>query len=262
VSATRGKKGRSGGPDDVYPTPAWCVRRLLEAWQPAPGALFEAGAGDGAIIRAVTAAIGARPWFAVESRATCGPILRALPEVVRADLADFLTWSPTFTHGEMTAHGDVTAVIANAPFSLNEQFIRHARRCFPDAELAFLCRLNFLSSEDRFAFYAEMGGPDVYVLPNRPGFTTDGATDNSDYGWFVFRPYPHNRHGRLRHLQLTPPEERGKRARTKGSRKERSAHGSPVPALVGASPSDTTTTDRPPTDPAPGGEPGTGVDSR
>jgi hypothetical protein len=205
VSATRGKKGRSGGPDDVYPTPAWCVRRLLEAWQPAPGALFEAGAGDGAIIRAVTAAIGARPWFAVESRATCGPILRGLPEVVAAEIADFLTW-------ELPAEADIAAVIANAPFSLNEAFIRRARLLFPAAQLAFLCRLNFLASEDRAPLYAELGAPDVYVLPNRPGFTTDGGTDNSDYGWFVFYPLA-GRVGSLRHLALTPPEERGKRAR-------------------------------------------------
>jgi hypothetical protein len=196
VSAT-GRGPRRGGPDDCYPTPAWVVDRLLEAWAPRPGTLLEPAAGDGALIAAVNAKLGDRDWLAVECRATAAQACRAAG--ANPVVADFLTWEP----GDLT--DQVSAVITNPPFSRAEEFIRHADEICPTADLVFLVRLGFLASSGRLALWQDVGMPDVYVLPNRPSFTGDGATDASDYAWIVVPATDIDRHvGTFRVLAETP----------------------------------------------------------
>lgn len=197
----------TGGPDDVFPTPAWCVHRLLEAWQPRPGRIFEPGVGDGAIVRATQQKIGVRPWFGVDCRATCARALEAIPGG-GFEIADFTRWQLP----DPRMAGDVAAVIANNPFSLNEEFIRRCRLLFPGADGAFLVQLGFLASKRRVALWRDVGMPDVHVLPDRPGFTADGQTDMRDYAWIVL-PAEARARGSFGVLALTPPEERGKRPR-------------------------------------------------
>jgi len=197
MSAT-GRGPRRGGPDDCFPTPAWVVDRLLEAWAPRPGTLLEPAAGDGALIAAVNAKIGDRDWLAVECRATAVSALRSVGAATL--IADFLTWEP-----KADGVDDVSAVITNPPFSRVEEFIRHADEICPAADLAFLVRLGFLASKARLALWTDVGMPDVYVLPNRPSFTGDGSTDASDYAWIVIPATDVDRHvGTFRVLAETP----------------------------------------------------------
>lgn len=206
--SSTGRGPRLGGPDDFYVTPSWVVDRLLDVWTPPPGTLLEPAAGDGAIIRAINARIGAQNlWVAVECRATAAPKIQG---AYATAIADFLTWEPA-------PHlvTQVTAVITNPPFKDAEAFVRRASDMFPEAALAFLVRLGFLASEERISLWRDLGAPDVFVLPNRPSFTPNGATDSSDYAWIVLPPEPRD-FGVVRVLASTSPEVRGKRGRRKG----------------------------------------------
>lgn len=184
-------------PHDYYPTPAWCVRRLLEALRFPPwGRWLEPSAGDGAIIRAVHE-FGQPQWTAVELREECAPGLASLTPGGEAVIADFLRWSEGVSQRWNVA-------ILNPPFSAAEAF---TRRCLDVANHVFVLeRLNWIEGQERNGWLRD-NPPDVYVLPERPSFTGDG-TDSCAYAWFVWGPHRHRPHGRFHLLPMTPKHER------------------------------------------------------
>lgn len=201
MSAT-GRGPRLGGPEDFYATPAWCVNRLLEEWDPPGGLWVEPSAGNGSIIRAVNARRTDVRWLAVEVRAEERTTLEdCASEVV---IGDFLTF-------DLAAREDRPAVvIGNPPYSLAQDFIERALELYPDAFHAYLLRLPFASSADRAPFMRRLP-PSVYVLPDRPAFRNDGS-DNTDYAWFAWRPLSHtDTYGTFRVLATTPATERSRK---------------------------------------------------
>jgi hypothetical protein len=189
-----GHSPRGGEGVDNFPTPAWCVHRLLEAWTPRTDRpdILEPAAGDGAIVRAAWTLD--RRWARLDIR-DCGQ--------AGQEVADFLTWEPPLPLGDI-----IGTVWTNPPFALAEQFIRRSAALFPDADLCFLVRLGFLASEGRAALWRELGAPDMYVLPNRPSFNADGKTDSSDYAWIVLPGDDCRDVGALRILGTTGKAER------------------------------------------------------
>jgi hypothetical protein len=188
--------------DDFYQTPAWCVRRLMEAVEFPVGYWLEPAAGDGAIIRACNQVLTERSekadWHASELRVEARPALSALVDPTQVFVGtDFL--SGVFDGCEW----DVA--ITNPPYSLALAFIQ---AMLPLADhVAVLVRLNFLASARRAGFFrTEM--PDVYVLPNRPSFTEDGRTDATEYCWAVWTPERGRKRGYVHVLDETPSEER------------------------------------------------------
>lgn len=163
---------------DVYPTPAYAVRRLIEAEPPglllvarqiefpAPSWL-EPCAGNGAIIQALndwcvlpTRGLPARRkpiWTANEIRPSCALALKRLTPHVR--IGDFHRVIPKLPF-------DVA--ITNPSYAIAEETIRHCLEIAKDVWM--LLRVNFLGSEAREDFFREFGIPDVWVLPNRPSF--------------------------------------------------------------------------------------------
>lgn len=197
--SSTGRGPRLGGPDDFYATPAWCVRRLLERDLSDLSAYADPCAGDGAIMRAAAAFGVNGTWRAVECRATarrelesagCGSVV----------IADFLELAE--------ADRDTQAVVTNPPYSLAEEFIRHAAKIYPCARSAWLVRLGFLASEKRQSLWRDVGQPDVLVLPNRPSFTPDGKTDSADYCWIVLSHTEPKATGLFCVLDSTPASER------------------------------------------------------
>ena len=212
MSAT-GQGPRLGGDDDVYPTPHWCVDRLLDEVQLPGGLWIEPGAGDGAIIRAVNARRSDVSWLAIESRATMHePLLATGADVI---IDDYLAYGRYPTRA-----AEATVVFGNPPYSCAFDFITRSMEIAPTALVVLLLRVNFLASQERNAFMRE-SAPDLNVLPDRPSFRTtvkkvviDGKvrtrktnSDSCEYGWFVWHPdvdAGRPRVGALRVLATTP----------------------------------------------------------
>ncbi len=183
--------------NDCYPTPAWCVHRLLEATSLPGGHWLEPAAGEGAIIRAVNEHRRDVVWSAIDIRETAGALnpLGVVPLV-----GDFL---------KMPSNGAqlYDVAISNPPYSDAFEFIETSLRMA--RHVLMLLRLNFLASERRAAAMRSWK-PDVYVLPNRPSFVPSGgkkgATDSTEYAWFHFKHNELIRTGYLSVLATTPKE--------------------------------------------------------
>jgi hypothetical protein len=194
MSATN--RGSVRNEADFYPTPGWCVRRLLEACPLPGGNWLEPAAGDGAIIKAVNAVRPDVRWSALDIRAEVAPQIAQTGASFIG--ADFLTTADAIG----SARFDV--LITNPPFSLAQEFIERSLRV-ADC-VAMLLRLNYLGGAKRCEFM-RANPPSVYVLPNRPSFTGHG-TDATEYAWFVWNPPTFGGNGRIQVLPLTPAEER------------------------------------------------------
>lgn len=195
------KRGGKRSVADFYPTPTWVVDRLLDRTVLPLGKWLEAGAGDGAIVSAVNRHqhYGQRvDWDTVELRPESEPALAALTKR-KPIIGDFLKVP--------LPNAPYDVVIANPPFSLAEDFLRHARQRADT--VCFLLRLNFLQGTER-AGWIKSDVPDVYVLPDRPSFTSDGQTDSVAYAWMVWSGYHRGKkpYGRIEILDPTPSEVR------------------------------------------------------
>lgn len=135
--------------------------------------VLDAGSGDGRWLDQA-----AKNW---PNSRRIGVELRNLPQPASAHVwvprQDFLTYAPE--------HPDLRPdlVVMNPPFSLAEEFIRHAWAISSDhgAIVAFT-RLELLAGQTRGkSFWPSHPADRVYVLTERPSFTNDGVTDNTEY---------------------------------------------------------------------------------
>lgn len=74
-------------------------------------------------------------------------------------------------------------IVGNPPFRLADELIPMLiTRLNPGGVLAFLLRLNFFEGQERYEkFWRIYPATAAYPLPQRPGFTPDGATDGTGY---------------------------------------------------------------------------------
>lgn len=185
-AANRGAERRAL---DYYPTPAWCVRRALEALALPRGVWLEPSAGDGAIVREVRAS--ADRIVAFDLRAECrDDLARSGADEVRIGDALALAWPR------------VDVVIGNPPYALADEFARLAVAAGTHA--ALLLRLNWISARSRVA-WLRAHRPDVWVLPERPSFDGSGNTDATAYAWLHWHP---GATGAVNWLDTTPAAER------------------------------------------------------
>lgn len=184
--SAKGRGPSSGGAEDYFTTPSWCVRRFLERWRPrARGHWVEPGAGNGAIIRSVEAfAPGLVPvWHAIEIRAQEQDALMQAIRTGTIQIADLLKME---TNDVEPWRKLVTVVIGNPPYNRAFEFLMMCHFLFPFAEIAFLLRQAFTASAERFEFMSAHF-PDKFELPDRPSFTGGGG-DSADYAWMVWPP--------------------------------------------------------------------------
>jgi hypothetical protein len=202
MSAT--KRGGQRRENDFYPTPAWCVRRLLEEviatyfpWAD-ESVWLEPCAGTGAIVTAVD------DWFTAQRQETPVWLINEPHQPIPSDTQhtrfDYLTSEAGVA---LRKHAPDFA-ITNPPFSVALDITRRMREDAP--EVFVFQRLNWLASDTRAEFF-RAARPSVYVLPNRPSMTEDGKTDAIEYAWFHFTERRELR-GRLCVLPTTPIEER------------------------------------------------------
>lgn len=186
------------GDCEWFPTPAWCVWRILDTLAETEISRLELKTwlepccGDRSIIEAVkswrSGRLGAAHFL------TCDLQFPADHE------GDYLAW-------KLGLHP--AACIMNPPFSKALQF---AAKAHEECRTVFMLqRLNWLASGQRHQWLSAHT-PDVYVLPDRPSFTGDGKTDGQDYAWFVWRKRSSRSYARVEILDRTAQSERGSRA--------------------------------------------------
>lgn len=199
------KRGGQRSEADNYPTPFWCTHRLMDRVPlPKHGIWYEPCAGDGAIIQAMNVRGEYREWWANELREEERPRLQmSLPRDGVVTFGDIL--DPAL---RLPPRDEVTVVKTNPPYRIAWELLHKMLREFPKAHIALLLRVNFVASEGRYGFMSRYM-PDIYVLPNRPGFKGWGKTDSPEYAWFVWGPVSRARtEGKIVLLDLTSTEER------------------------------------------------------
>ena len=190
-------RGSDRHPADYYPTPSWCVDRLLEAVDMPGGVWLEACAGEGHIIRAAQRDDVA--WAAVELREECSQVLAdaGAQWVVIGDINSGATFA-------LADEAQPDVIITNPPFGISAEVIQTLLHLAERnrATLVILQRLNYLGTASRSWLDQQM--PDIYVLPDRPSFTGKG-TDSCEYAWFVWPAGEYHRSaGRVQRLAVTP----------------------------------------------------------
>lgn len=189
---------------DDYPTPAWCVRRLVEA---APslqfcGRFLEPSAGSGAIIRACASAGVTAEWTAVELDSRHDMALSTIEDVDIFCPSEFLQWEADRL--DYLADAPFDLALGNPPFSLAIEFVQACLRI--SRQVCMLLRVGFLESDERNA-WIRLHVPDIYVLPNRPAFQ-HGKTDSCVYAWHWWPTQEVRMHGELHVLPSTTLAER------------------------------------------------------
>lgn len=205
MSATRKTKPDTSGPReaDFYPTPAWAVEAvaelMLDSRPKDMPVIYEPGAGDGAILRALSACAVVGPdgpvtprrakmsdFRGCEIRDEAAARCRAMGYTVHT--LDFLA------HERPVAYaGEIGLWPMNAPYcgreNLAQRFIMRALDLAHDgASVWALLRINWLldgeASVGRQAWMRNgPGTPNVYALNKRPSFTGDGRADATTYCW-------------------------------------------------------------------------------
>lgn len=195
-------RGGQRSPSDVYPTPSFCTKRLIERIKLPGGLWYEPCAGEGAIIDVVRQMRPDVRWDATDIREEAiEELLRKYPDI-RTACQSALDPAPWYGTEEPNV------VITNPPFFLAFQMIQHWLRTFPRAHVVALLRVNFVGSQYRHPLM-EAYPPDLYVLPDRPSFKGTGETDSIEYAWFAWGPAPRKREfGGWQVLATTPKEER------------------------------------------------------
>jgi len=166
MSATN-RNERGGGGVDYFPTPPWCVHRLLDVCPLPFGRWLEPAVGGGDIVRAVAdhaAYAGRVEWRTMDLR----------DEVIADVHGDFL---------ESVISERFAAVLTNPPFALALAFVQRSLALSP--VVAFLQRINWLRGSPEHNAWMRANTPSLYVLPQRPSFDGHG-TDATEYAWFVW----------------------------------------------------------------------------
>lgn len=189
-------RGGQRSPADNYATPLWCVHRALEAIELPSGLWVDPCAGTGNIIQATQMLRSDVQWKAYEVRPEC------LEPLVNIDSHPTIV---DFTSVNLKPR-PCNVVLMNPPYRMAQEFIEKSLR-MADHVVALL-RLNYLGSQARNTFMRN-DCPDVYVLPNRPSFESNGRTDSIEYAWMHWQKHQKPKKiGRLVVLPITPKAER------------------------------------------------------
>lgn len=154
---------------DAYMTPKWCVRSLLNKWQPRmPHEVWEPACGTGNISEVFYEELGWRPVSSDIRNTGYG-----IPNI------DFLTHRCNYP--------DYSCIITNPPYTLIKEFITRAINTEGVQQVAFLLRHEWDAPKSHRPY---LQWPFVYkfILPKRP-LWIDGpvkASPRHPYAWYVW----------------------------------------------------------------------------
>lgn len=200
---------------DAYPTPDWPISRYLEAvpelatdeYVLHPNGWCEPCSGAGNIVRVIQlsmlfpsfSASRFPTWHLVDIDSQYEESMKELTahdENATVTISNFLDLDIPDKFFKLS--------ISNPPYRYAREIVEAS--IMVSEEVHMLLRINFLGSAKREPFFREYGTPDVFVLPNRPGFFGDGG-DATEYAWMRWTPETlAGRPGQVRVLGLTPPE--------------------------------------------------------
>lgn len=210
------KRGGERSEADDYPTPHWCLHRLLDAMPELRegGNWLEPAAGVGDLMTATESydpklLVPWKPprWTAIELREEAHDSLKLFKS---AGICKRLICPQDFFKFKTRAQYDV--ILTNPPFWLAQKFIEKSIAMKPRFVIMLL-RLNYVGSQKRHDFFTKCMAHRIYVLPDRPPFTKNKhgrwATDSIEYAWFVWDLHePATNIAELQMLDLTPRKDR------------------------------------------------------
>lgn len=178
-------------PLDFYPTQTGVVASIMPVlferldWR-RPVTILDPCCGEGSILDTAAKWLAANagdlevrpigieldPMHAARARSRLG-------NAAKIECADALAVNTTWPSADL--------ILMNPPFSLAMPFVARAVVTMAKSKgtAAVLLRLAWMASRKRAEFH-RVWAPDAYVLSQRPSFTGDGKTDNSEYAWFVY----------------------------------------------------------------------------
>jgi hypothetical protein len=172
VSEERGQgmrhmQRKNRDPFDFYITPAWGTEALLSK-ETFAGRVLEPCAGNGAISRVFEA-----NGYDVESSD-----LRRTEDVYGTPGLDFLRREERIDN-----------IVTNPPFNQAEAMVRHSLK-LARHKVAFLLKLTFLESQERYSFFKSTPLRMVYVFSSRLGMKAGNFEGNDakmiPFAWYVW----------------------------------------------------------------------------
>lgn len=145
-----------------------------------PISILEPSAGEGAFVRAVFKTWPLANIQAVECRLECSDILKKINNtyVFTSQLLDI----------PKNIIQKYDCVIGNPPFNqANEHISFLLDQMSNRSYLSFLLRINFLGSKRRLEFWKKYPEYGLAPIVPRPGFSSNGKTDMTEYGLFIWK---------------------------------------------------------------------------
>lgn len=162
--------------DEFYPTPEYCVHRLIDGFPFKGGTFFEPAAGQGHILNhfATYPTLVDAKWFINDLY-----LLDAFKQnfADRAESQDFTTFKKPNHWPERFDY-----LVTNPPFSLAADFLTIGLGVAET--VIMLLRMNWIAPNTR-NHLLKNNMPHLYVLPDRPSFE-EGKTDATEYAWMVW----------------------------------------------------------------------------
>ena len=175
---------------EFYPTPASAIQPIIDSpLLVLPGGRWiDPCVGTGRIPSAINASRPDISWLLCDIDERHRPhiegVMRNGDELL--PFGDFVNRAWTHKRAAVSAF--------NPPFSLALAFVLASME--RAHEVLMLQRLNWFGTKQRSVWLARHC-PDVYVLPERPSFTSDGGTDSAEYAWFHWPTSEERRCGQI-----------------------------------------------------------------
>jgi hypothetical protein len=169
-------------PHDAYYTPREAAQGIVYELLPhmGPGWVVDPACGKGALLDAVHIIDPKQPTFGIDIDQAAVDYTAKAHSAVRSDFLQMVKlWQ--------LQSDALSLYISNPPYALAQEFVQKMLSDRTQTTIvACLLRLGFLGSQKRHDWWDENPPTAIRVLSNRPSFTGDGKTDNSEYAWYVW----------------------------------------------------------------------------